>query len=535
MILRKPYAFFIKYFRVINFIMAILMGFLVYRTFIIGSFLSEYIADYSSASADFDLTNYISFYSFLLVLFIIILITIVLSVLFVKKKPMKLYIINLIIYILIIVLYGVDYGFMHNIYTKLLSIPVTRAMRDITFIAMFIQIVALILTLIRATGFDIKKFDFSADLEKLDIDVKDNEEFEVAVEFDKNRVNRNIRSKLRNMKYVYVEHKFIINLIVIITLIVIIFSIFMFKNIYTANYKENEAFAVSNIGIYVKDTYLTNTDESSLKITDNTLVVVKINAKKLYSSVKTTMNTGLFTLHVNGKSYSQITNYNSELSDIGIPYTDQKLSTDYESYLLTFEIPNEYKDSKLVLKVNDNLSYIRGQIGAKNNYVTLSPKDLLEKKDGTNNKVKEEQKYTNTILGDSNFIINEYSISNKFKSEYNFCAKKDKCYTSYEYVTPTASGNYVKTLIKIDGEFTPSDDVNEDISDLYYFLNNFGTIYYKIDDKWYSHKIDSKLVKPKMKTEQGIYYIEVNKNVEKASNIYFTFNIRNFTYKYTLK
>ena len=77
--------------------------------------------------------------------------------------------------------------------------------------------------------------------------------------------------------------------------------------------------------------------------------------------------------------------------------------------------------------------------------------------------------------------------------------------------------------------------MNLDTENLYYFLNSFGTIYYKIGDKWYNHKIDSKLVRPKMKTEQGIYYIEVNKDVEKASNIYFTFTIRNFTYEYVLK
>ena len=93
MILRKPYAFFIKYFRVINLIMAVLMCFLVYRSFKIGSFLSDYLTDYSKASTDFNLSNYINIYSFILVLVVIILITSVLSVLFIKKKPKKLYII----------------------------------------------------------------------------------------------------------------------------------------------------------------------------------------------------------------------------------------------------------------------------------------------------------------------------------------------------------------------------------------------------------------------------------------------------------
>lgn len=535
MILRKPYAFFIKYFRVINLIMAVLMCFLVYRSFKIGSFLSDYLTDYSKASTDFNLSNYINIYSFILVLVVIILITSVLSVLFIKKKPKKLYIINLVIYILIMILYGVDYGFMHDVYTQILSVPVTRAIRDVTFIAMFIQIIGLIFTLIRATGFDIKQFDFGSDLEQLNIDVKDNEEFEVAVEFDKNKVRRNFRSRIRNLKYVYFENKFVINLVFIITLIVVIFIVFMVRNIYTAHYKENEAFVTSNISMRVVGSYLTDTDDNAKKITDKMLVVVKLDVKKLSTSEKVIMNTGLFTLRVNGKSYSQTISYNSDLSDIGVPYTEQKLSTDFESYLLTFEIPTEYKNSKLTLKVNDNLSYISGQIGVKNNYVMLSPKNLFKTSSGTKNSVGEVQNYKDSILGDSNFVINEFSIGSKFKSTYNFCAKKDNCYTSYEYVTPTASGNYAKTLIRINGEFTPDDSMNLNIDNLYYFLNEFGTIYYKTNDKWYDHRINSKLVRPKMKAEQGVYYIEVNNDVQKASNIYFTFTIRNLTYEYVLK
>ena len=177
-----------------------------------------------------------------------------------------------------------------------------------------------------------------------------------------NLVRRNFRSKIRNLRYVYEEHKFVINLAFIIILTITIFLIFIFRNIYTAHYNENQAFAVSNIGVDVLGSYLTDTDESAKKVTDDILVVVKFDVKKLSSSEKVVINTGLFTLHVQGKSYSQTINYNSDLSDIGVPYTDQRLSTDFESYLLTFEIPKEYKTKKLTLKVNDNLSYISGQI-----------------------------------------------------------------------------------------------------------------------------------------------------------------------------
>ena len=98
MIFRKPYAFFIKYFRVINLIMAVFMAVLIYHTLTVGRFLNEYINDYILATNNFSLGSYINFYTFLLIIIIIILTIVVTSVMFVKDKPKKLYIFNLIVY-----------------------------------------------------------------------------------------------------------------------------------------------------------------------------------------------------------------------------------------------------------------------------------------------------------------------------------------------------------------------------------------------------------------------------------------------------
>ena len=118
MILRKPYAFFIKYFRVINLIMAVFMAVLLYRTLKIGNYLTSYIKDYIMASDGFVLGQYVNFYIYLLTFFVIILSVSVLSVMIVKKKPKKLYIFNLAMYIVLLILYIVDYNVMFDIYDK---------------------------------------------------------------------------------------------------------------------------------------------------------------------------------------------------------------------------------------------------------------------------------------------------------------------------------------------------------------------------------------------------------------------------------
>ncbi|MBQ9011375.1 MAG: hypothetical protein IJ093_01865, partial [Bacilli bacterium] len=236
MILRKPYAFFIKYFRLINLIMAVFMGIMVYRTIIVSRFLDEYVNDYTIDSTSFSVSKYMNFYSFLMVFFIIVLTLVITSVMFVKNKPKKLYIINLAIYVAVMILYMVDYSTINTISTKLLDFRVSGALRDINYMLLIAQVVSLLLTLVRATGFDIKSFEFAQDFQDLDINTKDNEEFEVSLEFDKNKAKRNFRRNVRNLKYSYIEHKFFINMTVVIILLKGVFAFFMNNNISSSYY-----------------------------------------------------------------------------------------------------------------------------------------------------------------------------------------------------------------------------------------------------------------------------------------------------------
>ena len=50
MILKKPYAFLIKHFRLINFLLAALAGFIVYKTYSIVNFFTSYVNNNYSGS-----------------------------------------------------------------------------------------------------------------------------------------------------------------------------------------------------------------------------------------------------------------------------------------------------------------------------------------------------------------------------------------------------------------------------------------------------------------------------------------------------
>ena len=350
-----------------------------------------------------------------------------------------------------------------------------------------------------------------------------------------NKINRQVRYKLRQFKYVYVENKFLINTIGAIALVIIAFVIYFNIGVYTASYSQGSSFSASGVVMNVKDTYLTQEDPLGNSLTDDMILVVKVDIKS-QGGINQTLNTGLATVRIDDKSYGQDVNYAKELYDLGSPYTSQELTDEFKSYILTFLISKEDINKKMILKFNDNVSYVKGEIGAKNILVTLNPTNLSENVDGGSKKLGEEESFNDSILGTSSLKINSFEVGDKFQLSYKYCYGTDKCIDSTEYVTPTATGNYFKTLMKINADFSIDQNINSsEISTFVSFLNTFGTINYKVNDNWSSTKINTQSVKPKVAKDNNNYYIEVPSEVKNASEINFTFKIRNYIYKYVLK
>ncbi len=536
MILRKPYALFIKYFKIIHLIMALLIAILIYRSGVLLSFFNVYLDDYRSATDGFVLGDMINIYSFLLVLVVIIATIIVMSVMIVKKKPKFLYIYNLALYIGVIVFFIISYNVLKDINSTILDIRVSKALRDVSVMVVALEVLSFILVLIRATGFDVKKFDFATDIQGLEISEKDSEEIEVAVEFDKNKARRKLRRKIRDVWYTYIEHKFVFNLSAIILLIVIAFSIYFNTSIYTSNYGEDKYFSAGGFSMAVTDSYVVNNDYSGDEITNDTsLVVAQFQVKRNLTTTKT-LNTGLITLRVGGNSYGQTATYNSSLADLGTGYVDQKLTDDYETYFLVFAVPNDISLSNAKLKINDNVSYVNGQMGAKNIFIGLDLKNIDEDVKTFTNKLGETIDFEASILKDTQLTVNEVSISNKFKATYNFCASQNNCYESTEYITPTATGSYAKALMKIRGNLDVSGAINiSGVSDFRGFFNMFATLEYEVNGSTKEVKINSQSVKPKTAKENNIYYIEIPREASNSSKLNLIFKIRQMTYNYTIK
>jgi hypothetical protein len=107
-----------------------------------------------------------------------------------------------------------------------------RVIRDVASIICYIQYASIIIIGIRAVGFNIKKFNFGEDLQELEIEVTDNEEFELTVGVDSNKIGRTLRKSKREIKYFVIENAFILILISFAIITTMGITIFLNTKVY---------------------------------------------------------------------------------------------------------------------------------------------------------------------------------------------------------------------------------------------------------------------------------------------------------------
>ncbi len=540
MILRKPYALFIKYFRFLHAVLSFLIFLLFMCSVSLYNFFRIYSVDFRSAMTDYSSSKYLNIINFIELFLIIAILIMVFAVMIYKDKPKKVYIYSLITYLYVIIFYFLCNSLLMRLSSSyIIDVAMSKAYRDFAMIAAILQLVSFGFALIRAIGFDIKNFDFSSDLQKLDISEKDNEEIEVAVNFDKHLIIRRYRNLLRNFKYFYFEHKFIVNTASIVLIVSISSFIYYSVSKYYVYYNQGQSFDVSDYTVNVQNSYILDNDPSGNKIVETegenpgAVLVVRFQTKGYLKKQK--FNVGLISLRMGEFIYKANSDLAKSVYDIGEAYINQTLTEEFETYILAFEIPASFSKKKMSLRINDSNSFVGDTIGAKNCYVRLEPEDLRGESDEVTSRLTDNVSFGDSIFSSSNMQINSFEIGNKFQLNYKYCLRKDSCYDSVEYIMPKFTGNYFKTLLKLSGSFKIDNKLNiKEIHDMRSFLNNFGFFHYKIKDEWHKKKISSELIKPVFATTKD-YFIEIPYEAKDASEVYLSFKIRNKNYKYVLK
>ncbi len=534
MILRKPYAFLIKYFKLINGILALLTIYITYRTYNIVSFFNDYItSDYTGNFYAGFSSNYISTFIYFIIILIIAGLLVIILLFIYKKKPLKTYATSLGYYIIFLVFLIFIKNTMVTLETTVISAEAARAYRDLSLISIVPQILFIILFLIRTFGFNTKSLNFEADLKDLQIESSDDEEVEITFERDNTKLKRTIRRFKREFKYYIRENKFIFILLCVIGTIGVGFLLYLsLPEIIDKEYVQGETFDAEGLVYRIEDSIITNLDYKGDVINEDSYYLVV----KLY--IENNQDDD-YEFDINNFRLELGNNYLYPLKDKILYFIDYasnnvktkvRANTSY-SYSLIYEISKNDIKKNYQIKVNNGTNISdKLQIG-RFNYITISPTiidKIVEEKEYLLN---DEVNLINSNLQETTVVFSNLEITDKYIYDYELCQ-----YGICNNYKNQVSINYLendKTLMVLDYSF----ELDKNIP--YYtfsntftsFVNNFIKVRYLDGDNNIYDTV--KNVTPN--NLEGKMVLEVNKKVKETKELALIIRIRNKEYVINLK
>lgn len=511
MIIRKPYAFLIRNFRLIHFFMLIISSYVLYRTSITLRFFNEYVLTRQFIESDTLINDTIPL-TIAILSFVLIFISLSIVILFRKKdKPILFYIAAIVFYIVLILFSILSRGTLTNLIINGLDPRTSRLFRDVWRIVFYVQIILVGFYLIRTLGFDIKKFNFGEDVNELKIEEEDSEEVELATKFDADKAKMRAAMQKEELKAFYYENRFIIISILILLFVVIPGTLIARNIIVNKKYKETEVIDLKDFEFKVVESYLTKKDYKGNSIfkNENSFLIVKFNIKNLVKNARGIKLNNL-RIEANNNVYSPNTTYYEKFIDLGTGYQAQELSNESRDFIAVYVVKDEDLTDEVVLRYADKISVKNNETKANYHRIILELKNLDD-----NVKTVNIEKDGMLIMNGLKFKVNNSSIKDKFTYEVN---EKTK------YIVNTTG-----LVMLFDYEFTG----NKTIPTLADFLNEYTTIRYTLNEKTYTEKLTN--MTPKDYNEKNKLYIAVKENIKDADSIELVVKLRSVNYIYKLK
>ena len=533
MILKKPYAFLIKYFKLINIILAALTIYLAYRTYNIITFFSDYIGvRYSGNYYPGMSNNYISPIVYFTIFLILIGISVILFLFVYKKKPTKFYVLSAVYYLIFIVFLNLTKNVMLTIETSTITIENARLFNDLSVISIVPQIIIIIIFLLRGFGFQINQFNFEKDLKELEISSQDNEEVEFTIKGDGVKFKRMVRRYFREFGYYLKENKFMVIIVIISISLVTLSSIKKINSIkYEVTYNQNETIISNGYDYKILDSIVTNLDYNGNIINNNYYVVLKLEiTNKKNDDINLDYNT--YRLVVND-------NYLYPLKDKELFFVDYAQTNNSDIVRtnssiikpLVYEIKKEDIKKNYILKIeNGTLTNGKSQ---KNmfNYINITP--VLLDTIITEKKVNlgEEIIFDKSNLDNTSFMVKNLLITDRYMYNYESCSNNN-CQKFLDLVTiDSTKKDKVLMILNYSYNLDQSTPFAKTSSTINGFINFFVKIKYKIND-------EEKIVKCDGFTPNNLknkLVIQTTSEIKESKELTLIITIRNKDYQIKLK
>ena len=500
MILRKPYAFLIKHFKLIHIMMFLMLGYLAFPLRKLYIFFQGYAKTNNFTYINNMARTYISSIMIVFVIIIIVLSIAIYLLMHKKEKPVFFYRI-LIIYSLIVLFFLIyAYNFFLDLDIEMHNPLEIMIMRDISLFLYYINFFYVLFCMIRGVGFDIKKFSFDKDIQELHLEESDDEEYELNLNIDRENVKNYFQRQRREFKYYLQENALILSIILI--LILLISGGFIYYHFFVSNkvYNQSESIKLNDVVYKVSNSYITDKNLNNEIILKNTNFVI-VNLDIENSGVNQTIKKDQLRISIDNQKYYAIDNYNNAFSDLGTAYNNNLIKRgEKANYVFIFKVDSLINQDVYleISKGNANLDYFK---------MLLNP--LREEHITETRNMGDEIKINNSTLKIANYEILE-------KSSYQY----EDCYMEKCSV-------YTKTIMPKIGETL----LILEIDDNNFFNNDFYDNYVGLRNE--NRKLSTSDVKLIIRNENKLYF-SASSEFLKQDELTLQIKMRNIEYNVLL-
>ena len=515
MIIKKPYAFFIKNFRKIHIALLVLAGIVMLKQTSIATFTKEFIQLKTYDRYNFPITKYIPMYLLLITLILLVGSIVITITLKRKHKPWKIYLLPVITYALIFLADFVIRAYFLN-YTGHETATEVSLYRDILLFTNIAQYPTMILFLVRILGLDLRRFNFNLDEEFLELSEDDQEEIEININIDKESFKRHGKRFIRHINYFYQEHKRICTVLMVIVGILAIRQTYQLFFVQERKYSQNEEYNFNGYTFKVNNSYYTDKSDAGKEIVPGRgFIIVDLTIRN--NAEPRVVNVNNFHMLNGVEDYSNTdATYEDEFTDYGKVYDKTEILRDKtRNVILIFKVDSKLERNRFVLGYQEKGSnpYLR-KIKLKITDVSKIDEKVMEFGEEITIKSKNI---------DETISVDEVNTTQSFRYKFSDCMLVKDC--------PVETGYYEAPANKIILHFQFGTE-NFESKELIDFSSKYGKIIY-IDSKGKRVSVDMK--NPIQQTYLGKHvYVEVPKEILTSKEKYLEYLIRNKKYVYKL-
>lgn len=449
MIIRNPYGFIVKHYKLINLLLLLPMIYVVLQFSDIANFFKDYInAGYSTPESNFT-GNYITGLTTFATIFLLFSNIILYAILLSKKKTSYYHLINIGYYIVLMVCLGLFTASMNSIDKNTMEMTFANFVRDTASIVTIPGYLLFIAGITKAIGFNIKTFRLDAN-DDLKVSEEDEEDIEIKVGSDHNSIKKNSVRFLRELKYYLLENKFVFMCIGAVLLLIVAYTTYSNYQIYNKTYTINQSFSLDNFSLSLKESYLTNVDyRGNLIEKDKYYLAIKIGLHN--QGRDTIIDKSNFRIYAGKKVIYPSYDKGSRFIDIGKIYQGETIySGESFDYVFVYELTADDVKSNYEMRILSGLTQKNTELIKQYKKINVKPKNVIKTVNLGTVKKKKEIDLSSTTIGKTKFTVNSFKIVPTYVYTYESCTSKHYCSTVNDIIVP--SGGKALAIVEYDLE-----------------------------------------------------------------------------------